>query len=211
MDSKDLVKSILDGADIEPKLSEEIMLVGRFKKVSANEVLIDKDSPSNEIPFVLKGVLKVARHDDDGNMVFLYFLEGGETCAMSMTCCIEGKKAAFHVIAEEECLLWMVPMVHMDEWVIKYRSFRRFVFRSYQTRFDELLGTIDSVTFTNMDKRLYKYLLDIKGATRSYVIHKTHEQIATELNSSRVVVSRLLKQLEKEGKITQHRNKIEVM
>jgi CRP/FNR family transcriptional regulator len=115
------------------------------------------------------------------------------------------------VIAEKDSILLMVPMTYMDSWIVKYRSFRTFVFGAYQTRFDELLNTIDSVVFTKMDERLYKYLLDAKQATGSFEIHKTHEQIAQELSTSRVVVSRLLKQLEKEEKIEQHRNLIEVL
>ncbi|MEJ2005955.1 MAG: helix-turn-helix domain-containing protein, partial [Cyclobacteriaceae bacterium] len=96
-------------------------------------------------------------------------------------------------------------------WISKYPSFRRFVFAAYQARFDELLHAIDSVAFMKMDERLYKYLLDKKQASGSYVINKTHQQVARELNTSRVVVSRLLKKLELEGKIEQHRNRIEVL
>ncbi len=151
------------------------------------------------------------RQDPDGNEVFLYFLEGGETCAMSITCCIEGRRSAFRVVAEEDSILWMIPMSDLDRWIVKYPSFRKFVFGSYQQRFDELLNTIDSVVFTKMDERLYRYLLDAKQATGSFEIHKTHEQIARELNTSRVVVSRLLKQLEKEEKIEQYRNRIEIL
>jgi len=95
--------------------------------------------------------------------------------------------------------------------VVKYKSFRKFVFDAYQTRFDEMLNTIDSVVFLKMDQRLYKYLLDKKQASGTFVINKTHEQIANELNTSRVVVSRLLKQLERDGKIEQYRNRIEIM
>jgi CRP/FNR family transcriptional regulator len=130
---------------------------------------------------------------------------------MSITCCLEGIKTAFHVIAEEDSVLWMIPMHYMDRWIVKYRNFRQFVFGAYQSRFDELLMTIDSVVFSRLDDRLYKYLLDTKEATGTYEIHKTHEQIAKELNSSRVVISRLLKKLEKEEKIEQHRNRIDIL
>lgn len=208
---QELVNKVLSNSQIEPKLADEIITIGRLKKVRAGGVVISPESDSNEMPIVLEGLLKVMRKDPNGNEVFLYFLEGGETCAMSITCCIEGKKKAFNVIAEEDSVLWMIPMGHIDSWVAKFPSFRKFVFEAYQTRFDEMLNTIDSVVFLKMDQRLYKYLLDKKQASGSFVIHKTHEQIANELNTSRVVVSRLLKQLEREEKIEQHRNRIEIL
>lgn len=207
----ELVENVLNRTGLEPKLIEEILTIGRLKKVKEGQTVVSPESPGNEMPIVLQGLLKVLRQDINGHEVFLYYLEGGETCAMSITCCIESKKASFKVIAEEESILWMIPMTYMDAWIVKYPSFRRFVFGSYQTRFDELLMTIDNVVFHKMDERLYRYLLDTKQATGSFEIHKTHEQIANELNTSRVVVSRLLKQLEKEEKIEQHRNKIEIL
>ena len=105
----------------------------------------------------------------------------------------------------------MVSMHYIDAWMVKYRSFRKFIFDSYHDRFDEMLNTVDGIAFMNMDQRLMKYLLDKKQSTGSFVINKTHEQIAQELNTSRVVVSRLLKKLEREDKIELHRNRIEVL
>ncbi|XOV94826.1 MAG: Crp/Fnr family transcriptional regulator [Bacteroidota bacterium] len=205
------IDEVLLSAGLEPKLVDEITTIGRLKKAKAGQVVISPEDHTNEIPIVLSGLLKVMRQDPNGDEVFLYYLEGGETCAMSITCCIEGKKASYKVIAEEESTLWMIPMTYMDSWIIKYSSFRRFVFGAYQLRFEELLNTLDSVVFHKMDERLLKYLLDTKQAKGSFEINKTHEQIARELNTSRVVISRLLKQLEKEGRIEQYRNKIEIL
>ena len=205
------VKSLLERTGLEPKLVNEILTVGRMKKVKADSVVMSPEMEGDEMPIILEGLLKVMRQNEKGQDIFLYYLEGGETCAMSITCCIEGKRASFRVLAEEDSILWMVPMSNMDRWVANHTSFRRFIFSSYQTRFDELLNTIDSVVFHKMDERLYRYLLDTKQATGSFEINKTHAQIAHELNTSRVVVSRLLKQLEREDKIEQRRNKIEIL
>lgn len=207
----DTIVALLEQTELEQKLIEEIVAIGRLKKVKAGDVIVSPSNPGVEIPIVISGLLNVMRQDEDENEVFLYYLEGGETCAMSITCCIEGRKASFKVVAEEDATLWMIPMTYMDTWVTKYQSFRRFVFNSYQIRFDELLHTIDNLVFHKMDERLYRYLLDTKQATGSFKIRKTHEQIANALNTSRVVISRLLKQLEKEEKIEQHRNMIEVL
>ena len=209
--TSEVVKETLQKSSLEDKLIDEIITIGRLKKAEVSQVIVSPEYPGNEMPIVLNGLLKVMRVDEEHQEVFLYYLEGGETCAMSITCCMEGKRSSFKVIAEEDSKLWMIPMTYMDEWIAKYQSFRRFVFGSYQERFDELLMSIDSVVFHKMDERLYRYLLDTKQATGTFEIRKTHEQIARELNSSRVVISRLLKQLEKEGKIEQHRNRIEVL
>lgn len=208
---QDIIQESLLNTGLEKKLIDEILTIGRLKKASVGQSIVSPEEQGNEVPIVLKGLLKVLRVDDDGHEVFLYYLEGGETCAMSITCCIEGKRASIRVVSEGDSLLWMIPMTYMDTWIAKYPSFRAFVFSSYQTRFDELLHAIDSVVFHKMDERLYRFLLDTKQATGSFEINKTHEQIARELNSSRVVISRLLKQLEKEGKIEQHRNRVEIL
>lgn len=208
--SEDVATILLSGG-LEPQLVDEITSLGRLKKASAGNVIISPDDQTNEIPIVLSGLLKVLRQDPNGDEVFLYYLEGGETCAMSITCCFEERRASYKVVAEEDSRIWMIPMTYLDSWVVKYPSFRRFVFGSYQLRFEEMLSAIDSVVFHRMDERLLRYLLDTKQAKGTYEIKKTHEQIARELNTSRVVISRLLKQLEREGKIEQYRNRIEIL
>jgi len=216
------LRSLLQERFFEPALIEEVMTVGRLKETKVDQTVIHPfdgskasnlgvELPKMEMPIVIEGLLKVLRQDDQGNEVFLYFLEGGDTCAMSITCCIERKPASFRVISEEDSSLWMIPVSVLDDWIAKYPSFRKFVFTSYQSRFDELLHTVDSIVFTKLDERLYKYLLDVQQATGSFEIHKTHNEIAKELHTSRVVISRLLKQMEKDGKIEQHRNKIEIL
>ncbi|GAA5020870.1 cyclic nucleotide-binding protein [Marivirga lumbricoides] len=205
------VNQILNELIAEAPLREEILSLGRLRKVKAGQTVISPNQSAGEMPLVIKGLLRVMRHDEKGNEVFLYYLEGGHTCAMSITCCLEGKKSTFHVVAEEDTEMWMMPTAYLDSWIQKYPSFRKFVFQSYQMRFDELLQTVDSLVFMNLDERLYNYLLDKKQATGSFEINKTHQQIADELNTSRVVVSRVLKKLEKEEKIEQHRNKIEIL
>ncbi len=210
-EQRNAVAQVLEMRGFEKPLIDEILTVGRMKKVKSGQTVIATGSRAEFIPLVITGSLRVMRQDDQGNEMFLYYLEGGETCAMSITCCLENKLSEFLAVAEEDSLLWLIPVQAMDSWVSKYPSFRRFVFTSYQTRFDELLSAIDSVAFMKMDERLYKFLLDTKQASGSYQIHKTHQEIARELNTSRVVVSRLLKKLEQEGKIEQSRNQIDIM
>jgi len=204
-------QQILANIGLEANLVLEILAIGHLKRAKAGQALLTPESTTQEMPIVLTGLLKVMRQNAHQDEVFLYYIEAGETCAMSITCCLEAKKVSYKVVAEEDTTMWMIPTTFIDSWIIRYPSFRRFVFQSYQTRFEELMATIDTVVFHKMDQRLYQYLLDTKQATGSFEIHKTHQQIADELNTSRVVVSRLLKQLENEGKLEHHRNQIDIL
>ncbi len=207
----DQIASLLQQNGLEEALVVEIIQSGRLFKVKEGMPLISPGAAASEMPLVISGTLRIMREDEQGNEIFLYYLEGGEACAMSISCCLGPQVSQFKAVAEADSNLWMVPMVHIEEWMSKYPSFRKFVIDSYQARFDELMYTIDSIAFMNMDERLMKYLLDKKQSSGSFVINKTHEQIATELNTSRVVVSRLLKKLEREDRIELHRNRIEVL
>ena len=207
----DRIAQVLQNLGLEDQLVVEIIQTGRLLKVRSEQMLIEPGMEAKEMPMVITGTLRVMREDKDGREIFLYYLEGGDACAMSISCCLGTQISEFKVVAEDDATIWMVPMHHLDTWMVKYRSFRKFIFDSYHDRFDEMLNTIDSIAFMNMDERLMKYLLDKKQSTGSFVINKTHEQIAQELNTSRVVVSRLLKKLEKEEKIELYRNRIEVL
>lgn len=204
-------KETLISLGLEPGLIEEISQQGKTKTLKAEELLISPGAAANAMPMVISGTLRIMREDEEGNEVFLYYLEGGDACAMSISCCLSNQTSQFKAIAESNSELWMVPMALVDTWMAKYGSFRKFVIDSYQNRFDELMQTIDSIAFMNMDERLMKFLLDKKQSSGSFVIEKTHEQIAQELSTSRVVVSRLLKKLEKEDKVELYRNRIEVL
>lgn len=207
----DRIAQVLQNLGLENQLVVEIVQTGRLLKVRSEQILIEPGMEAKEMPMVITGTLRVMREDKDGREIFLYYLEGGDACAMSISCCLGTQISEFKVVSEDDATIWMVPMHHLDTWMVKYRTFRKFIFNSYHDRFDEMLNTIDSIAFMNMDERLMKYLLDKKQSTGSFVINKTHEQIAQELNTSRVVVSRLLKKLEKEEKIELYRNRIEVL
>lgn len=207
----DQIAQLLQQNGLEDQLVVEVIQSGRLFRVKEGMPLISPGARADEMPMVITGTLRIMREDEEGNEIFLYYLEGGDACAMSISCCLGNQISQFKAVAETDATLWMVPMSHIDRWMEKYPSFRKFVIDSYQARFDELMHTVDSIAFMNMDQRLMKYLLDKKQSSGSFVIHKTHEQIARELNTSRVVVSRLLKKLEREDKIELHRNRIEVL
>lgn len=195
----------------EKELQEEILTLGKEMLVPTGEVLMDIGKTIKSMPLVVKGLIKIIREDENGNELFLYYLEGGNTCAMSLTCCLQSQKSKIRAVAEEETHLILLPVEKMDEWMVKYKSWKSFVMSSYASRFEELLNTIDLIAFHKMDERLLHYLYEKSNAHRKRVFSITHQEIALELNSSREVISRLLKQLENIGKIKLGRNKIELV
>ena len=208
-----MIKELTDsyGHLFEKELLEEINQVGTFKEVPAGQILIDIGSYVKSIPLLISGAIKILREDKDGDELLLYFLEKGDTCAVTLSCCMGQTKSDIRAVAELDTKLIMVPIQKMEEWIATYKSWRNFAFQSYHNRLQEMLEAIDGIAFLNMDKRLIKYLHDKVKITNDNIIHSTHQEIAYELHTSRVVISRLLKQLEKLGKIELYRNNIKVI
>ncbi|MEZ4886847.1 MAG: Crp/Fnr family transcriptional regulator [Chitinophagales bacterium] len=194
----------------EAKLIEEIAAVGTYRKVKEDTTIMDIGDTIEYMPLLLSGSIKIMREDEDGSELLLYYLEVGDTCAMTLNCCLRKTKSQIRAVAEIYTELIMVPVHKMVDWIIQYETWRVFVFESYNTRLNEMLEAIDNLAFNNMEERLYKYLTDKAFIAKSSNLIVTHFQIASELNSSRVVISRLLKKLENDGKIKLHRNLIEV-
>ena len=192
----------------EEELLIEINQVGTFKDIPEGFKMMEIGDNIRAMPLLLSGAIKILREDNEGDELLLYFLEKGDTCAMTLTCCIGHAKSEIRAIAETDTKLIMIPVQKMEEWVGKYKSWREFVFESYQNRLNEMLSTIDSIAFLKMDERLLMYLKETIRISENHIIHKTHQEIAYELHTSRVVISRLLKKLENLGKIELHRNHI---
>jgi len=163
------------------------------------------------IPLLLSGAIKVLREDEEGDELLLYYLEQGETCSVTMACCMGQTKSEIRAITETDTKMVMVPVGKMEEWMGKYKGWRNYVFESYQNRLNELLLTVDSIAFKNLDQRLMDYLKKKVEVTKDNRINSTHQEIAYDLHTSRVVVSRLLKKLEKMKKLELHRNHILVL
>lgn len=195
----------------EKELLEEISQVGSLKTVSAGETIIEIGEYLKGMPLLISGAIKILREDKDGDELLLYFLERGDTCAMTLNCCMGQTKSEIRAVAESDTTFIMVPIEKMEEWTGKYRSWRNFVFESYHARLTEMLDTIDTIAFLNMDERLMRYLRDKAKINGDVNIQSTHQQIAYDLHTSRVVVSRLLKKLEMEGRISLKRNHITVI
>ncbi len=199
------------GAIFEPKLIDEIAEVALLKKFSEGEVLIDFGQRILKMPLLLKGAVKILREDLDEGELLLYFIEKGDTCAMTMACCLGDTFSEIKAVAENEGLVVMIPVNKMEEWLSKYKSWRNYVFNSYNLRLKEMLSSIDQLAFMNMNDRLMNYLEEKSKIYNSKDIKTTHLEIAQDLNTSRVVVSRLLKVFENNKKIKIHRASVELL
>jgi CRP/FNR family transcriptional regulator len=195
----------------EKELLDEIEQVGVYKKLREGELLVDLGDQMKGVPLLLEGAIKIVREDKKGEEILLYFLEKGDTCASSFSSAISNGKCGIRAMAEKESEIIFLPKEKLDEWLVKYKSWRNFVIDSYNIRLNEMMETIDTLAFMRMDERLYKYLKDKAQIMRETSLNTTHQDIAYDMHTSRVVISRLLKQLENEGKIKLHRNKIEIL
>ena len=196
------------GYIFENALIEEVNRVANLRKLKEGDSIISYGDTIKYMPLLLKGSIKIFREDEKGSEVLLYYLEKGDTCAMSLSCCLGNKKSEIQAIVEEESEVLLIPINYMNEWICKFDTWKSFVFNSYNSRLDEMLKVIDSLAFMKMDERLFKHLQDKCMITGSFELSINHRELALELNSSREVISRLLKKMEVDGKIVLKRNLI---
>lgn len=195
----------------EPELLDQLEQKAKFVTVPAGEVILDYGQIVRQMPVVLSGTVKVSRMDEEGRELLLYYVNSNESCAFTFTCCMQQFPSEIKAVAEDDVEMITVPIGVMDEWLVKYPTWKAFVMKTIRNRFNELLRTIDQIAFQKLDDRLIYYLKEKAKATGTSLINLSHEQIATELATSRVVVSRLLKKLENEGKLLLYRNQIKLL
>lgn len=194
---------------LEKPLQDEIMQTGTLKVFHPQEVIIREGQFISSFPLVLSGLIKVSRNNNEGNELLLYYLRKNEVCAMALTCCMANLKSTVNAVAEEETKVVLLPVHLLDSWMSKYPSWKTFVMQTFQNRFRELIDTIDAVAFLNLDERLVRYFTDRYTKTGNSTLSVTHQELAIKLNTSREVISRLLKKLENDGKIKLSRNFID--
>lgn len=191
---------------LEKDLQNEILELGIQKTFEPNEILIREGQFFSSFPLVIKGLIRVSRNNEEGNELLLYYLEQNEVCAMSLTCCMANKTSNVKAIAVEQSEVILLPVALLDIWMCKYPTWKQFVMQTFQNRFRELIDTIDSIAFMKLDERLVKYFIDLNQKSGTTTFNGTHQDLALQLNTSREVISRLLKKLEKDGKVKLSRN-----
>ncbi len=164
----------------------------------------------SHVPLLLEGSIMILREDKEGRELFLYYLQEGETCAVSLNSCMVGGVSEIKAIAETDLEVLFIPIRFLETWMEEYPCWKHFIMSTYRKRFEELLLTIDSIAFQKMDERVLQYLQEKSIALNTNQIETTHQKIADDLHSTREVISRLLKQMEKKSLVKLGRNLIEI-
>jgi CRP/FNR family transcriptional regulator, anaerobic regulatory protein len=196
-------------SSFEPELIDIIAKNGILKTFESDELLMTVGQYFRSTMLVVRGNIKVYREGEEGEEFYIYMIGPGEACALSMVCAFKQESSEIKAKTAEETEVIMLPIELMDSLMQKYRSWYYFVLETYRTRFEELLTLIDNIAFKSLDERLEFYL---KGQTEKFgkTLSFTHQQIAYDLNSSREVITRLLKKMEQRGMVKLERNSLTV-
>lgn len=203
------VKSLFPG--FSKSLAEDIEKNAEIKEFKAGEVIMRTGQYIKNTVLVISGSIKIYREDENGGEFFMYYLQPGQACALSMICATKNETSQIMAKVVDDVELIMVPLPLMDKWMMQHRSWYEFVIETYRSRFEEVLDVVDNIAFKAMDERLVFYLQRHKEANNSDRLNLSHQEIATELNTSREVISRLLKKMEQRGLLNLHRNQIELL
>ena len=195
----------------EPELIEILDKNALERSFHAGEIIVRTGQYIKSTVLVLNGRIKIYRQNDEGSEFLIYYLGPGEACAVSLICALQSQTSEITAKAVEDTEVIMLPVQLMDELMSKFKSWSHFVIQTYRKRFDEMLTVIDNIAFKNMDERLEFYLKRSKTDSGKPILNLTHQEIADDLNSSREVISRLLKKLEQLGKLKLNRNSIEII
>ena len=207
MDKTDLIKRTFPF--LEKQLIDELSDVSILHSLMADESILGEGDYIKSFPMVISGCMRVVRLSEEGNELLLYYLNQGEICAMALTCCMGLQKSNIRMIAEEDSVVLTVPVDKPEKWMSEYRTWKEFMMYAYRKRFDELLDTIDAIAFTRLDERLVRFFEERYRSTGKTIFPGTHQEIAIQLNSSREVISRLLRNLEKNNLVVTERNSVD--
>ncbi|WP_163709799.1 Crp/Fnr family transcriptional regulator [Mangrovibacterium lignilyticum] len=208
------MKSILPSLEkrfpfFEKELIAEMHQNSIVQEFNPGDEILREGQYIKSFPIVLEGNIRIVRNDSEGRELLLYFLNPGEACSMALTCCVGEQQSNINAYAEQQSTIIRIPSDLLDHWMIKYPSWKTYIMYSYRKRFDELLETIDAIAFLGLDEQLSRYFYARFKATGETVFQGTHQEIANHLNTSREVVSRLLKQMEQKKLISLSRGAID--
>lgn len=194
-----------------PELLDKLQQYSIRKEYEAGSIILNENAHIRSIPIVVKGTLKVIRTEEDGREILLYYITSGESCIMSFLGGLHNETSKVKAEVEEDAEILFLPIEKVSLFIRAYPQWLDYIFRLYHKRFEELLEVVNATAFKKVDERLLNLLERKKELTGSSLLNITHEQLANELGTARVVVSRLLKQLEEMGKLKLGRNKITLM
>ncbi|HMN31837.1 MAG TPA: Crp/Fnr family transcriptional regulator [Chitinophagaceae bacterium] len=194
-----------------PQLLEQLKEHSIIKNYLAGEIILNENAPIRSLPIVMNGILKVIKTEEDGREILLYYIKPGESCIMSFLGGLHNETSKVRAEVEEDAEILFLPISKVSLFIHEHPQWVDYIFKLYHKRFEELLSIIDEIAFKKVDERLLNLLHKKVELTHSHTIQITHEQLANELGTVRVVVSRLLKQLEEIGEVELGRNKIRII
>lgn len=191
-----------------PEIKEKLAKIGIAKIFNEGDVILRENAYVKSIPIVTSGSIRVMRTDEDGREILLYYINAGESCIMSFLGGMHHDTSKVKAVAEEKTEILFIPIDKVQELIREYPEWLDYIFRLYHKRFEELLEVVNAVAFKKMDERLLDFIKKKCEMSKSHTLYVTHEQLANELGTARVVVSRLLKQMEEQNLVKLGRNKI---
>jgi len=201
--------------NIFPNFSNDLISTieenGNPQDFEAGTILMRTGQYIKNTVLITKGKIKIYREGDDGGEFLMYYLQPGQACAISMICAAKSEKSQIMAKVVEDVSVIMIPLQMMDKWMMEHRSWYEFVIETYRNRFEEILEVVDNIAFRSMDERLEFYLKRHSDACGCTEVKLSHQEIASELNTSREVISRLLKKMEQRGLVKLNRNQIELL
>jgi CRP/FNR family transcriptional regulator len=201
----------IDEFKSSPLMNEKLYEYGIVKNFSSGDIILNENEYIRSIPIVTEGNIRVMRSDEEGHEMLLYYIRPGESCIMSFLGGIHQDTSKVKAVAEEDTEILFIPIDKVQTLLREFPEWLDYIFRLYHKRFEELLQVVNAIAFQKLDERLLDFIKRRVQLTGSRIITMTHDFIANELGTSRVVISRLLKQLEEEGYLRLGRNKIELV
>lgn len=195
---------------IEPKLREEILEYGKILEIKKGETIIREGQYLSELPIVLSGSIRVF-HQSEDREILLYYVNPSYTCMMSLSACFFNNPSQSVAITEQDTKILTIPSNFISSWQKKYNSWNSYIISTFKNRYDELLDAFESITFNHTDLRIWDYLNAYSKEYNTNTIPISHQKLANELGTTRVVVSRILKQYENDNKLILHRRSIELL
>lgn len=195
----------------EPQLREELEKTGSILSFKSGDTVVQPNKYIRTIPLLLSGTIRVTRVNENGSEIFLYYIEAGQSCAVSLSTCLMDKISNIKAVIEDDAELIAIPVENARRWFDSFSSWRLFVLKTMDNRYNEIINALDNIAFKKIDERLIEYLLSKSKALLKTTLTITHQEIATELSTSREVISRLLKAMENSNKIKLFRNRIEII
>lgn len=207
----ELIKRDFPQLAVSPLLLLEISKIGVLQTFKKDTILLKEDSYIKVIPLVVSGLIKIYKEEENGNEVLLYYIKPGETCIVSVITAEKNEKSNVKGVVEEDVNIILIPKNKLYDLRKKFPDWNLFIYNSFNNKFDEVVDMIKVLTFSNKEKRLYDFLVKKAALKKSNLIQKTHQEIANELGSSREVISRLLKKLEKNKKVSLAQKEIKIL